>query len=99
MAEELIKQPSESRLYQFIYSNLLETGETIASIISVEQVNLGRVTGSADLSLDTAIQGTTAIQVRISGGTVNESYKLTTKVTTSASNILELDGILHVREL
>lgn len=99
MSEELFKQPAESRLYQFIYSNLLDTGETLSSITSVEQENLGKVSGSGALTLDTAILGTESVQVRISGGTVNESYEITTLVVTSASNILELEGLLHIRDI
>jgi hypothetical protein len=99
MAEELYKQPAESRLYHFVFTNLLASGETISTVTSVTQVNLGKVAGSSDVTIGPPTKTTNIAQVRISGGTNYESYKLSALVTTSDSNILELDGILHVRDL
>ena len=99
MAEELYKQPSESRLYHFVFSNLLASGEEISSVTSVTQVNLGYVDASSDLTLGNITSSTDTAQIRLSDGTEDESYKLTAIILTDSSNILELDGILHVREL
>lgn len=99
MAEERYKQPAESRLYHWVFSRLLESSETIASVTSVEQVNLGRVSGSTDLTIGTDTFSTDTVQARLSAGTEDESYKVTALVVTDNNNILELDGILHVREL
>jgi hypothetical protein len=99
MAEELYKQPSESRLYHFVFTNLLTADETISSINSVVQVNYGNVSGSSDLTIAGETNSTNTVQARLSGGTEDESYKLTALITTSDNNILELDGILHVTEL
>lgn len=99
MAEELYKQPSESRLYHFIFTNLLSSGEVIELISSVAQVNLGKVAGSSALTIGSQSYSDNAIQIRISGGTVGESYKLTAIGISSVGNILEVDGILHVKEL
>ena len=99
MAEELYKQPSESRLYHFVFTSLLESAETLATIVSVTQVNLGNVNGSGDLTIASQTLSTDRLQVRLLDGTTLESYKLTAIVTTDNSNTLELDGILHVRDL
>ena len=99
MAEELYKQPSESRLYHFVFSNLLGSGEELNSIVSVVQVSYGKITGSIDLSILTQVYSTDTVQVRLADGTAGESYKLTTIATTDAGNTLEVDGILHVKEL
>jgi hypothetical protein len=99
MAEERYKQPAESRNYHFVFSNLLGSSETIQSIQSITQVNLGNVESSNDLTITNGIISGETVQVRLSGGTELESYKLTVLINTSDSNILELDGILHVREL
>ena len=99
MAEELYKQPSESRLYHFVFSNLLASDEVISSVTSITQENLGKVAGSSDLTLGTPTSSTDTAQIRLSDGTENETYKLTAIIVTDSSNILELDGILHVREL
>jgi hypothetical protein len=99
MAEELYKQPSESRLYHFVFSNLLVSGEAISSISSITQINYGKINGSTDLTLSDQSFSDDTVQVRILAGTQNESYKLTTIVITSNGNTLELDGILHIKEL
>lgn len=99
MATEKIKQPSESRLYSFNFENLLETGETITSVASVTQTNLGKVSGSGNLTLGSETFSDSSVQLRISGGTEWESYKVTVLVNTSLNNILELDGILRIREV
>jgi hypothetical protein len=99
MAEELYKQPSESRLYHFVFTNLLVDSETISSVNSVGQINYGNVSGSSDLTIAGETYSTNTVQARLSAGTEDESYKLTAVITTSDNNILELDGILHVKEL
>jgi len=99
MAEELYKQPSESRLYHFVFTNLLASGEALDTIVSVVQINYGKITGSDDLSILTQVKSTDTVQVRLAAGTAGESYKLTAIATTDAGNTLEVDGILHVKEL
>lgn len=99
MAEELLKQPSESRLYSFDFTELLDSSETISSIVSITQENLGKVTSSEDLTLTSPAITSKMAQIRISGGTHKENYRITAIITTSAANTLELEGILRVRNL
>ena len=98
MSVILEKQPEESILYQFDYSNSLASGEVITDEGTVAQVNKGIISGSSDLTIAAPINNSTNIVVRISGGTDKEKYKLTALVTTSLSNILELDAVMHVRD-
>jgi len=98
MAIELYKQPSESRLYHFNFSNLLAAGETIASVTSVTQIKYNRISGSQNLTIGTPTNSTSAVQVRLSGGTNGEKYKVTALITTSSSNILEMEGILYIKD-
>jgi hypothetical protein len=99
MSDELVKQPTESRIYSFDFTHLLDSAETISTISSIEQVNLGKVSGSTDLTLGSSAISDKYIQVRISEGTDKENYRLTAIITTSSSNILEMEGILRVRNL
>ena len=99
MATEFEKQPAESRLYQFDFADGMETAEEIASINSITFVNKGRVSGSSDITISgQAILTTKIVQCRIAGGTDHEEYQVTCLITTDLSNILELDGMLHVRD-
>jgi len=99
MAEELYKQPSESRLYHFVFSNLLGNSETIVGIQSITQTSYNNINGSQALTLLGQAYSNNEVQVRISGGTNLESYRLAALALTNQSNILEVDGILHVRDL
>jgi hypothetical protein len=88
-----VKQPSESRLYNMDFDELLEeTGETIATVESIVASKTGLTLGPP------AISGS-KVQFRISGGMANNSYIITVKVTTSLGNTLEGEGLLKVREI
>lgn len=99
MAQVIEKQPAESKLYQWNYAEELESGETITSVNSITDENLGKVSGSSDITIGPETIITPSVQIRISGGTDHENYKVTMLVTTSLSNILELDAVLHVRDI
>lgn len=88
----LIKQPGESRLYSMEFAANLAAGETIATVDSVTASPSGLTIGSP-------VANGTKADVRISGGTAPTTYKVTFTVTTSASNILEAEGVLVVRQL
>lgn len=94
-----IKQPSESRLYDFDFTKLLVNGAVLNSIIGVTQFNIGLVAGSGSLTLGAPILASPIVQIRISGGTAKEKYKLTCIATDNAGNTLECDGILRVKDL
>lgn len=94
--QSLTKQPSESRLFSMDFSPLLGTGETVVSVTSVtadQPIGAGALTIS-----DQAAAGKLA-QARIAGGTDGFAYKVTFLVQTSASNVLEAEGILQVEDL
>ncbi len=90
--ERLTKQPSESRLFDFDFGGKMATGETVTAVVSVVSTPSGLTVGA------TSFSGMIA-QVRLSAGTDQVEYLLTCKVTTSAANTLELDGLLFVAEI
>ena len=89
----LVKQPAENRLYSMEFAPLLAHGETIASVSSVVSSPAGlTAVGAPAVS-------TTQAQQRFSGGTAGVTYKVTFVVVTSASNTLEGEGNLVVRDI
>lgn len=97
----LVKQPSESREYDLDFTALLVPGETIAGITSVGSTIMGKVVGSADVSIGSSsiTSDSLKVRVRISGGTNGEDYKITAVVTTNQGNTVEGEGILRVIDL
>jgi hypothetical protein len=94
--EELVKLPAESILYDMDFTKRMASGETISSISSSVFTNLGRVTGSSDITLGTPSYLGNKVQIRISDGTAEESYKVTITVTTSLGNTRIGNGLLRV---
>jgi len=88
----LDKQPAESRLYTFDFSQLMLTGETVATIDSFTATPSG-------LTLGTAVASGQRVQNRISAGVTNTQYKITVVVTTSLGNVLEGEANLFVRDI
>lgn len=85
------KQPSESRLYEFDFSGKMTAAETISSVTSVTPSPASGITVGAPTTSGQVVQ------VRISSGTADTTYKLTVIVVTSAGNTLEMEGRLHIR--
>lgn len=95
--QSTVKQPSEDRLLNFDISGML--GLNTISSTSATFTNLGRVTGSTDVSLGAATFSGAVVQVRVTGGQDFEDYKVTIAVTDSGSNDLEAEIVVNVRDL
>ncbi len=64
---KLQKQPAESRLYKFDFSNNLSTNEVISSVNSLTFINLGYIQGSSNITLSgSATISNTYVEQRIS---------------------------------
>lgn len=94
MPDTLVKQPSESRVYDMDFSNLLATSESINSVDSTTGTPSGLTFGTATIDATGKIA-----QVRISSGADGTTYKVTYQITTDQSNVLEGEGYLHVEDL
>lgn len=99
------KQPGETILITTDFSEKMVTGETIASIDSTAQA-LADGSSTNDLTISGAVISGQTVEFLAAGGTipnridVNEKdYKVTITVTTSASQVLENDESLKVKEL
>lgn len=94
MPDTLVKQPTESRVYDMDFDKLLATAESIDTVDSTASVPSGLTFGTA------TVDGTGKLaQVRISSGVDGTTYKVTYQVTTDQANILEGEGFLHVQDL
>ena len=89
----LVKQPSESNVYTFEFRQLLDDGETLASVVSVSGSPAGLTLGTPTHNANSRVQ------VRISGGAVDVKYKVTAIVTTSLNNTKEGEGYLVVADV
>ncbi len=89
--EILIKQPSESRLYDIDFSPLLATDDTINAVTSVTGSPSGLTIGGASIS-------SPKIQVRISSGAHRVLYKISSIITTTGGDTLETDSFLRVMD-
>ena len=96
--EILVKQPSEDRQVTMDFSNLLSTSETISSISSVSHELRGG--GVSDLTVYNEAKGSdsTTVTFWVSGGTNNNTYRIEIVVVTNASQTIEGDGLLSVRD-
>lgn len=109
--ETRYKQPSESLVYTFDFTALLETGETLSSatvtatpiegldtdaiVIGTPAVNSSAIT---PLGAPSAIAIGKAVQVRISAGTDGTLYRLECTAPTSSSNTREVDAKVRVTD-
>jgi hypothetical protein len=92
----LVKQPSESRLYQMDFSGNMTSGEAITAVVSftadtpegADALVISEITGSGQVA-----------SARIAGGEAGFKYKVTVRVTTDGGNTLEAEGILQLKDL
>ena len=96
-SQTLCKQPSEKRVYEMQFANLLTTGETVTGIFSVNSELMGG--GTSDLTIiDETVVDSNKVTMWISGGAHAQRYRVEVIVGTSGGAILEGDGILKVSD-
>ena len=89
MVDELYKTDDTNRLFDMEFKADLRTGDTLASITSVD-------TSPAGLTVDSeAVDGTRA-QVKVSGGAKGVRYLFTVLVKTAAGDDIEGYGYLTI---
>ena len=88
---KLVKQPSEDTPYTINFENLLEDGDSIASVTSLAGTPSGLTLGAA------SIVGTTVV-FDISGGSDGVLYLVEAVVATTAGHVHEDGGYLFVTE-
>lgn len=93
----LKKKAGESRLFDIECKGRLRDSDSISSVTSITPANLGRVTGSSNISVVTPQINGSIIQARYSGGTDQEAYQVTAVFdTTLGDQNVQADVILLV---
>lgn len=91
-----IKQPSEVCDYDIDFSGWLRSGELLSVSDAVIESTTGEV--APTLTRVTVEVGLTAIRVRLSGGTADQSYKVTMTTESSSGRVDESEFMVKVRE-
>jgi len=95
-----VKRVSEDVVYDFDFSELLNSGDNIASVASVSQARRGIVTGSVDMTIGNPLHDSAKLaQVMLSGGTDGEYYCLDLVVQTVSGESRQCSGVVYVKEV
>jgi hypothetical protein len=87
------KQPNEKRRYGIDYSEALDPGDLIQSVVAV-------VEPAAEMTGLATTDGDTSVRLVCDGGNDLTTYKITLTVTTTNSNeIIEDEFFVKVREI
>lgn len=89
--QTLTKQSYEERIFQFDFSGKMDSGATLASVVSV-------VSDGAGLTISAASVSSTFVQAMFAGGNSGTTYKITAKAIDSNGQKLEMDGYLRVQD-
>lgn len=95
---EFTKQPSEKYPVSIDFSNSLGSGETISSI-EVSAVNLSTNEDATSSIVDSSTNNDDTVGITVKGGVNKTVYKITTKVTSSLTNIYEEDLFMNVFDI
>jgi len=95
--ERLCKQPYDKLKFNMSFDKRLASTETISTINSITSEKLDE--GSSTLSITSSgiASDSKSVDLWIASGTAGEMYRVEIRVTTSASQNIEGDGILWVR--
>ena len=95
----LWKHPDENKLFDMDMEPEMRAGDTLSAATNpATSTNLGNVTGSANVSLGVPTHNSAQkLQVRISGGTDLEDYRIKIEGTTAGGDTVIGEGILRVR--
>lgn len=94
----VVKNPSASLLYDFDFSDMVGTGSLQSGQNVVQAAKLGRISGSADITVSAVNRSENIVQARFAGGTANEDYRMRATCVDSTGNTLVIDVVVQVRE-
>ena len=94
--QNLVKQEYDTAQYSMTFANVLDTAETIATIVSVLSELRGG--GTSDLVITNEAISTDGkiVTMDISGGTRSQTYRVEVRVTLSSGYVREGDGLLRI---
>ena len=97
--QRLCKQPAEKRQFTKDFTNILGTEELITQITTVSSEKEGGYLTDLSITSTGIATGSKKVTMFIESGTLGNTYRIETLVTTDASQILEGDGILFIRDM
>ena len=97
MSHSFVKQPSEIFPISIDFSRRLASGETISSKTVTAIIVSTSADATATVISSSATNGT-AIDITVKAGTTAVVYKITIKITSSASNVFEDEITMTVTE-
>ena len=97
--QRLCKQPAEKRQFTMDFTNILGTGELITQITTVSSEKAGGYLTDLSITSTGIATGSKKVTMFIESGTLGNTYRIETLVTTDASQILEGDGILFITDM
>ena len=97
--QRLCKQPAEKRKFTMDFTNILGTEELITQITTVSSEKEGGYLTDLSITSTGIATGSKKVTMFIESGTLGNTYRIETLVTTDASQILEGDGILFITDM
>ena len=97
--QRLCKQPAEKRQFPMDFTNILGTEELITQITTVSSEKEGGYLTDLSITSTGIATGSKKVTMFIESGTLGNTYRIETLVTTDASQILEGDGILFITDM
>ena len=97
--QRLCKQPAEKRQFTMDFTNNLGTEELITQITTVSSEKEGGYLTDLSITSTGIATGSKKVTMFIESGTLGNTYRIETLVTTDASQILEGDGILFITDM
>ena len=97
--QRLCKQPAEKRQFTMDFTNILGTAELITQITTVSSEKEGGYLTDLSITSTGIATGSKKVTMFIESGTLGNTYRIETLVTTDASQILEGDGILFITDI
>lgn len=97
--QRLCKQPAEKRQFTMDFTNILGTEELITQITTVSSEKEGGYLTDLSITSTGIATGSKKVTMFIESGTLGNTYRIETLVTTDASQILEGDGILFITDM
>lgn len=88
------KQPGEILNLSFEFSNLLNTGDSIDSIVYISGIKIGG--DDSDLTLGSPVSSGTQVIFSCASGTAFNRYRVEVGINTTLGEVLQGDGFLHV---
>lgn len=93
------KQPQETYLISMDFTNILETGDTLASQTVTAIKKSDGSSATATVINGAGLDGTFKVSVVVKSGTSGETYLLTTKVVTASTYQYQMDVFMRTVEI